>query len=202
MQMLKVITFDCDGVMFDTRKANREYYNQLLDHFGRPPMSAAQMDFVHINTVEKSVAHLFDSAELVTVHQYRQKMGYLRFIKYMEIEPALKTLLAGLRKKYRTAVATNRTDTMERVLEEFGLTEQFDLVVTALDVPNPKPAPDCLEKVARTFRAAPSEVVYIGDSILDQQAARAAGTQFIAFDNPNLEADRHITSFKELFYLL
>ena len=200
--MLKVIAFDCDGVMFDTRKANREYYNQLLAHFGRPPMSETQMDFVHINTVEKSVAHLFDPPEHAAVNRYRKKMGYLRFIKFMEIEPDLKDLLAGLRKKYRTAVATNRTDTMDRVLEAFGLTDQFDLVVTALDVPNPKPAPDCLDKVARAFQAAPSEVMYIGDSVLDQQAARAAGTQFVAFDNHNLEADRHIRSFKELFYLI
>ena len=60
--------------------------------------------------------------------------------------------------------------------------------------------PDCFDKVAHAFQAAPSEVMYIGDSILDQQAARAAGTQFVAFANPDLEADRHITSFKELFY--
>ncbi len=200
--MLKVIAFDCDGVMFDTRKANREYYNQLLSHFGRPPLSDAQMDFVHINTVEKSVAHLFDSPDLKAVNCYRKDMGYQRFIKFMEIEPDLKRLLAGLRKNYRTAVATNRTDTMDRVLDEFGLTDQFDMVVTALDVPNPKPAPDCLDKVARAFQAVPSEVMYIGDSILDQQAARAAGTQFVAFDNHDLEADRHIRSFKELFYLL
>jgi phosphoglycolate phosphatase len=200
--MLKVIAFDCDGVMFDTRKANREYYNQLLAHFERPPMTDDQMDFVHINTVEKSVAHLFDPSEFTAVNRYRKEMGYLRFIKFMEIEPDLKALLTGLRQDYRTAVATNRTDTMDRVLEAFGLTDQFDLVVTALDVPNPKPAPDCLDKVARAFQAAPSEVMYIGDSILDQQAARAAGTQFVAFDNHNLEADRHIRSFKELFYLL
>ncbi|MCP3953278.1 MAG: HAD-IA family hydrolase [Desulfobacterales bacterium] len=199
--MLKVIAFDCDGVMFDTRKANREYYNQLLSHFGRPPMSDAQMDFVHINTVEKSVAHLFDLPDFTAVNRYRKDMGYLRFTRFMEIEPDLKPLLAGLRKNYRTAVATNRTDTMDRVLEEFGLTDQFDLVVTALDVPNPKPAPDCLDKVARTFQAVPAEVMYIGDSILDQQAARAAGTQFVAYDNHDLEADQHIDSFKELFYL-
>lgn len=199
--MLKVIAFDCDGVMFDTRKANREYYDQLLAHFGRPSMSDAQMDFVHINTVEKSVAHLFEPAQREAVNSYRKEMGYLRFIKYMEIEPDLKLLLTGLREKYRTAVATNRTDTMERVLDEFDLTNQFDLVVTALDVTHPKPASDCLDKVAQTFQAAPSEVMYIGDSVLDQQAARAAGTQFVAFGNPALEADRHIRSFKELFYL-
>jgi phosphoglycolate phosphatase-like HAD superfamily hydrolase len=200
--MLKVIAFDCDGVMFDTRRANREYYNQLLAHFGRAPMTPAQMDFVHINTVDNSVAHLFEPTELTAVNRQRRAMGYLPFIKYMEIEPDLKGLLSGLRPQYKTAVATNRTDTMDRVLDEFALTEQFDLVVTALDVPNPKPAPDCLDKVARTFQAAPSEVMYIGDSVLDQQAAQAAGTQFVAFDNPALEADRHITSFKELFYLI
>jgi len=200
--MLKVIAFDCDGVMFDTRRANREYYNQLLARFGRAAMTDAQMDFVYINTVEKSVAHLFEAAQLEAVNSYRKKMGYLRFIKYMEIEPDLKPLLDGLRKKYRTAVATNRTDTMERVLDAFDLTNQFDLVVTALDVANPKPAPDCLDKVAQTFQAAPAEVMYIGDSVLDQQAAAAAGTQFVAFGNPALEAAKHISSFKELFYLL
>lgn len=200
--MLKVIAFDCDGVMFDTRRANRKYYNQLLARFGRPPMTDAQMEFVHINTVEKSVAHLFEPARHKAVHSYRQEMGYQRFIKYMEIEPDLKPLLAGLRAKYRTAVATNRTDTMERVLDEFDLADQFDLVVTARDVTNPKPAPECLVKVAQTFQAAPSEVMYIGDSVLDQQAARAAGTQFVAFGNPDLEAEKHISSFRELFYLL
>jgi len=199
--MLKVIAFDCDGVMFDTRRANRKYYNQLLDHFGRPPMSDAQMAFVHINTVQKSVARLFDASEIEAVNRYRQEMGYLRFIPLMEIEPDLKDFLEGLRVRYRTAVATNRTDTMDRVLEAFGLVDQFDLVVTAVDVPNPKPAPDCLDKIVRRFQVAPSEVMYIGDSVLDQQAARAAGTQFVAFGNPDLEAEKHISSFKELFYL-
>ena len=200
--MLKVIAFDCDGVMFDTREANREYYDQLLAHFGRPPMDDAQMEYVHINTVEKSVACLFEPEIIAEVNVYRREMGYLRFIEYMQIEPDLKRLLKGLRRRYKTAVATNRTDTMDRVLEAFDLTDQFDLVVTALDVPNPKPAPDCLTKVAHTFQATPSEVMYIGDSVLDQQAAQAAGTQFVAFENPALIADRHITSLKELFYLL
>ena len=97
--MLKVIAFDCDGVMFDTRRANREYYNQLLANFGRPPMTAAQLDFVHINTVGKSVAHIFEPGDIDAVNRYRKQLGYLPFIKYMEIEPDLKALLAGLRKK-------------------------------------------------------------------------------------------------------
>lgn len=199
--MLKVIAFDCDGVMFDTQKANREYYNRLLSHFGRPSLTAGQFDYIQVNTVEQSLARLFSAAELKAVNQYRKEMSYLQFIKYMEIEPDLKTLLKGLRPEFKTAVATNRTDTMDKVLDEFGLVDLFDMVVTALDVPNPKPAPDCLQRIFKAFEVAPSEVLYIGDSLLDQQAARAAGTQFVAFGNRDLETDRHIRSFRELFYL-
>ena len=36
MKNIKVVAFDCDGVMFDTTKANIAYYNQILDHFDRP----------------------------------------------------------------------------------------------------------------------------------------------------------------------
>lgn len=200
--MLKVIAFDCDGVMFDTQKANREYYNQLLLHFGRPSLTDEQFAYIHVHAVEQSVAYLFSSlSDFSEVNRYRKELGYLQFLKYMIIEPDLKTLLKGLRPEFKTAVATNRTDTMDKVLDEFGLVDLFDMVVTALDVPNPKPAPDCLQRIFKAFEVAPSEVLYIGDSLLDQQAARAAGTQFIAFDNNDLEADRNIKSFSELFYL-
>ncbi len=200
--MLKVIAFDCDGVMFDTRKANRKYYNELLSHFGRPMLTDEQFDYIHVHAVEQSVVYLFSPfVDLLEVNRYRKEMGYLRFLRYMQIEPDLKTLLKGLRPDFKTAVATNRTDTMDKVLDEFGLVDLFDLVVTALDVPNPKPAPDCLESIFKTFQVAPSEVLYIGDSLLDQQAAGAAGTQFVAFGNRDLEADRHIRSFRELFHL-
>ena len=29
MKNIKVVAFDCDGVMFDTMKANMAYYNQI-----------------------------------------------------------------------------------------------------------------------------------------------------------------------------
>jgi phosphoglycolate phosphatase len=35
---LRVIIFDCDGVMFDSRQANINFYNHLLARFDQPPM--------------------------------------------------------------------------------------------------------------------------------------------------------------------
>jgi beta-phosphoglucomutase-like phosphatase (HAD superfamily) len=36
MASLKLVIFDCDGVMFDSMEANRKYYNFLLEKFGHP----------------------------------------------------------------------------------------------------------------------------------------------------------------------
>lgn len=199
MRSLKVVAFDCDGVMFDTRKSNQMYYNRILEHFGKPPLNPEQFAYVHMHTVEASLDFLFsDSMQRQAAEEYRREMNYHSLIPYMEIEPGLKSLLEKLRGFCKTAVATNRTDTMDRVLQDHGLVGCFDLVVSAADVSRPKPYPDPLLKVLEHFQADPEEVVYIGDSELDEQAARAAGMPFVAYNNPRLSAAYHITRLMEV----
>ncbi len=194
MKSVKVVALDCDGVMFNSEKANTAYYNRILNHLGYPGLSRPQFDFVHMHTVDEALAHLFpDQDMLAEAHRFRKATGYSEFIKSMEIEPGLKDLLHGLRPGIKTAVATNRTNTMAHVLSEHGLVEDFDLVVCALDVPRPKPHPDMLGKILTHFGASPGEMLYVGDSQLDQMAARAAEVPFAAYNNPDLDADYHIT---------
>ena len=152
MNNIIVVAFDCDGVMFDTTKANIAYYNNILEHFGRPAMTPEQFAYCHMHTVDESILHLFNDSDSYRAAQaYRKSMSYRPFLKYMEMEPYLKSLLDRLRPKYKTAVATNRSDTMDRVLSEHGLTESFDLVVSSSDVDRPKPYPDPLIKILKHF---------------------------------------------------
>jgi HAD superfamily hydrolase (TIGR01549 family) len=200
---VQAIAFDCDGVMFDTTKANTAYYNTILNHFGRQGMTPEQFAYTHMHTVEDSIARLFDNeAQIQAAHAFRKVMNYFPFIKYMEMEPHLIPLLERIRPKYKTAVATNRTDTMNRVLKEHGLEGYFDLVVTALDVNHPKPHPEPLVKVLEHFGILPHNLIYIGDSKLDEIAAKAAGVPLIAYNNRSLSADYHINSLKEIEKLL
>ena len=146
-----------------------------------------------MNTVDISLRFLFpDEADYQAAQAYRKRLTYLPFIRHMRIEPHLRDLLRRLRPACRTAVATNRTDTMGRVLEEHDLTADFDLVVSALDVSRPKPDPECLLKVADHFNVACKEMIYVGDSPLDEMAAAAAGVPFVAFGNRALSAMAHI----------
>ena len=199
MKNIKVVAFDCDGVMFDTVKANTAYYNSVLRHFNRPDMTPEQFAYSYMHTADDAMAYLFDNEKMLEAAQtYRKSMSYLPFLKYMEIEPYLKPLLEKLKPKYRTAVATNRTDTMKRVIIEHTLDGCFDIVVTALDVKRPKPHPDQLLKILEHFQIEPQQAIYIGDSELDAIAAKSAGIPIIAYNNSSIAADFHIKSLKEI----
>lgn len=199
MNNIKVVAFDCDGVMFDTVKANTAYYNNILNHFGKPDMTPEQFTYSYMHTADEAIAKLFeDEKSFEEAQVFRKHMSYIPFLKYMEIEPHLKPLLKKLKSKYKTAVATNRTDTMKRVLIEHDLEEYFDLVVSALDVKNPKPSPDQLITILEHFNIEPSQLIYVGDSKLDEIAAKAAGISLIAYKNRSLDAEFYINSLKEL----
>jgi phosphoglycolate phosphatase-like HAD superfamily hydrolase len=199
MQDVRVVVFDCDGVMFDTLDANRHYYNHILQHFGCPPMDAGQLRFVHAHTVQESLEHLFgDDGLRQAAHDFRKTIDYGGFLKHLTIEPGLVELLDWMRGTYHTAIATNRTDTMKHLLREFGLSGRFDLVVTSLDVERPKPFPDPLFKILTHFEAKPHQALFVGDSEVDARTARAAAVPFAAYRNPALEARYHITQLKDL----
>ena len=52
MKHIKVVGFDCDGVLFDTKQANRAYYNRILNHFGKTAMTDEQFTFIHMHTLD------------------------------------------------------------------------------------------------------------------------------------------------------
>jgi HAD superfamily hydrolase (TIGR01509 family) len=203
MKNLKVVVFDCDGVLFDTEAANRAYYNHILKHFDKPAMTADQFAFAHQHTLSEAITHLFgDKESIAAVHAYRRTMDYSRFLKLLRIEPHLVPLLSKIRPRLKTAIATNRSDTMDRLLAEFNLTEQFDLVVTSFDIPRPKPHPDGLLKILSHFNIVPRQGLYVGDSQVDADAASAAGVPFVAYRNKTLLTRYHIDSLKDLEELL
>jgi phosphoglycolate phosphatase-like HAD superfamily hydrolase len=69
-------------------------------------------------------------------------------------------------------------------------------------VERPKPFPDPLFKILAQFKAAPRQSLFVGDSEVDENTARAAGVPFVAYCNPSLQADYHIDSLKDLRPLL
>lgn len=92
-------------------------------------------------------------------------------------------LLDRLEQKYELAIFTGRS-TLEAdiTLNREGVRDRF-LVVTSSDVEHEKPAPDGLLKI---MAAKPGRgLLYVGDTVDDARAARAANVPFIGIASPN-----------------
>jgi HAD superfamily hydrolase (TIGR01549 family) len=202
--MLKLIIFDCDGVMFDSKFANQEYYNQLLAHFNQPPMSSTELEHVHIHNVLDSIRHIFrhyPQQDLAEVNAYRMTLDYTPFLGHMRMEPDLIEFLENTKSRYKLAISTNRTNTMVPILQMFALQNYFDKVMTAENARRPKPAPDALLEILDYCECQTDEAIYIGDSIIDREHTASCGMRLIGFKNPSLPAEYHVTSFMEILEL-
>jgi len=202
--MLKLIVFDCDGVLFDSKKANCMYYNHLLSHFGLAPMCKSEEDYVHMSNVADSVKHIFRRYTVPTLSEVQAFMRlceYEPFLQYMVMEEDLLEFLEITSKKYHLAISTNRTNTMIPLLNSYRLGNYFGKVVTAATAKRPKPAPDGLLEILAYFSCKPEETVFIGDSIIDEQHAKSCEVPLIAFKNPGLQADYHVNGFLEILKL-
>lgn len=202
--MLKLVIFDCDGVMFNSREANRAYYNHLLETFSCPPMDEDEVDYVHIHNVTDSVAHIFRNHPQVSgeaLNRYRTELDYAPFLKHMNMEPDLIEFLEVIKPRYRIAISTNRTNTMDMILDMFKLRPWFEMVVTAQTAPRPKPAPDGLHMILDHFELKPENAIYIGDSDIDREHCASVGIPLIGFRNTELAADYHVDNFMAITQL-
>lgn len=201
--MFSCYIFDCDGVLFDSLQANIEFYNAILSAFKKPLISDAQTQYIHMATAEESVAYLFrEDPRVDDAQRLRLSIDYHRFIPYMKLAPGAQEVLKILKEKdKRLAICTNRSTSMQAVLEYFDLASLFDCVVTSLDVTNPKPDPEGLFLVLKTLSLQPEEAVYVGDSIMDQQASKAARIPFAAYQCTELDADYTLETFWQILSL-
>jgi phosphoglycolate phosphatase len=202
------VIYDCDGVMFDSLDQNKRLYNHIALSMGRAPLNDAEALFCHAHTLNESIKHIFGGDETLEEKArafWKSDINFMDFIVYLKMEPNLIETLKTLKDRgIKTAISTNRTTTMEYIMEKFDLSRYFDMVVTALpkDVKNPKPHPESVEKILNALNVEGGRVLYVGDSEVDWKTARSSGVTFIAYKNPDLEADGFIDDHQDLLAFL
>jgi HAD superfamily hydrolase (TIGR01509 family) len=198
------IIFDCDGVLFESRRANLAYYNAILSHFNQPLVDEndrKKAGLCHTAASPEVFKVLLGEDKVDAALEFSAQLHYKQFIPWMDPEPGLFEVLAELSASRPLAVATNRGTSMPEILTHFDIDQFFVAVVTSRDVELPKPHGDMLLLAAEKLALPLDRLLFVGDSMYDKMAAEAAGVRFAAY-KPQFEHSPFLTSHAELAKLL
>ncbi len=85
------------------------------------------------------------------------------------------------RKGHMIAIVTTKYRyRITEVLDKFKISDLVDVIIGGEDVKNTKPDPEPLIKAIELLGVEPCNALYVGDSIIDAEAAFNAGIDFIA----------------------
>ncbi len=179
--MIELVIFDADGVLFDSVEANIAYYNTIFGAIGEPPLSPVEeregIYYAAITMFERRAGS--DLEKLARMKEVARSLDSEPFFRLLLTPFELRPFMIELRRRYRLALATNRSTTVPALVEYLGLADIFEAVASARDRVRPKPAPDILELCVRRAGVEAHRAVYVGDSHIDREAAAAAGIRFI-----------------------
>lgn len=199
------IIFDCDGVMIDSADANRAFYNIILASLGLPPITREQEEYAFMATAEQALKRMVPEI----YHGHLPEIIKKNVDYEKDILPKIK-LMPGFREFINLAHArglllaidTNRTDFgINRVLEFFKLTSWFNPVITSSSF-EPKPSPQGVKWIAEFWHVRTDQCLFVGDSENDQKTASNSGAEFVAFNNPALDASIKARSYDSLALML
>lgn len=189
-----VVLFDLDGTLADTIGLIIASYEHALDSVIGEGRSEEQIrrwiGQPLLRTFEET--SLEHAVELDRVYREWNLANHDALIRpYAGVSALLRELAeAGA----RTGVVTSkRRSTAEKTMSAVGLTGLIDLVGGMEDTERHKPDPAPLLAGLRMMGADAAEAVYVGDAVVDVQAAQAAGMHVAAVTwgaglRPDLEA--------------
>ena len=197
---VKLVIFDCAGVLFDSEPANLSFYREVLRVAGAPPMPESVEAAYHSLASTQLFEKIFgEQPELLArVQKIARETDYAPFFPLMQPKPLLRETIAMLRTRYATAMATNRGKTTQGVIAHFSMHDLFDVAVGVLDVARPKPQPDMLLLCLERTGVEADEAVYVGDQPTDLEAALAARIEFIGMGPMCGRVARSAQRFEEL----
>lgn len=180
--MQKTILFDIDGTLFDSIHVIVETFVDTFDEMQLPfPGEEAVKAGIgkHLEVIFGGFVPGDRVEEAVQV--YRRHYIAKQDAGIIQPFPDAKSFLKQLQEKeHQMGVVTTKLGAYtEKLLEHFSLDIFFDTVVGAEHVTHCKPDPEPLLLAAKQLHVSPEDGIYIGDSIHDAEAARAAGMGFI-----------------------
>lgn len=200
----KGIIFDCDGVIVDSFASNIRFYNAVREILYLPPMDATQAKYAHMGTVQQALEHIVPRPFHAQIPELKAKATQLtQHLDTITPMPHLRPFLFACKAHgIEIGICTNRMNGMDDLLHECEMQDMFNPVITVAHAPaKPDPCGTCMILAQWALKA--KDVLFIGDSETDRDAAKGAHVPFLAFGSLDLmdSAIAATDSFADLLHV-
>ncbi len=185
--MIKLVIYDCDGVLVDSTESILTYYSWMADKCGIGPIDWTENDIrsIALSYADKDILEVLakGNQELYAkmLHISKTDAPANDFTKMTMFDDLVEGLEIVKQCGMYTAICTNRGRSLPTLLDHFNIAKYFDMCVTSNDVTLPKPSPEGVFKICDNFGVSPQEVLFVGDSPTDYHAAKTAGAKFLSY---------------------
>jgi phosphoglycolate phosphatase len=171
----RLIAFDLDGTLVDSRRDLAESANELIVELGGAPLSEETIAGMVGEGAALLVQRALTSAGVEDLRGALQRFLQIydtRLLRHTRIYPGMADVVRYARTVGRVAVLTNKPlAPSERILDGLGIRDLFDVVIGG-DGPLPrKPDPAALRALMRETDATPDTTLLVGDSAIDHETA-------------------------------
>ena len=188
-QGIRAAIIDLDGTMVDTAPDFQVAINRMRDELHLAPLALDTIvDFVgkgSENLMRRVLGVDFEKSEVESRFDHaleRYQHHYLHINgDHSELYAGVHEGLVAMKKGgVRLACVTNKPIAFARpLLEKKGLIDLFEVIYGGDSLAHKKPHPLPMLTVCNDFNLQPAQVVAIGDSSNDSEAARAAGCRVL-----------------------
>ncbi len=193
--------WDLDGTLLDSYEAILAAINQALRNTDVP----FDKEAIRRHILATSVKDFFEKIEKETGNNLKSlyQTALPQFSGEIRLLPGAQEVLDWAEEQgIQQFVFTHKDEEAHPLLERLDLAAYFREVVTASDGFARKPDPEALYYLMDKYKLNPDQTYYIGDRLLDIEAALAAGIQSINFlSHPESQAIEHLGEISELPFL-
>jgi HAD superfamily hydrolase (TIGR01509 family) len=177
--VLKLVVWDFDGTLADTRPLIEDGMRFTLKAMGKPGEYMDKWLACVGLPVEEGLRRTFDvrnDSEMDRILNLYRSYNWAGNAHLIKPFAGMQELVAELNAKgVKQAIATSkRFKALEPQLADFGWTDSFFPVITPERVTYPKPHPESLEVCLNSHNLRPEEALMIGDTLYDLDMANAA----------------------------
>ena len=184
--MIRLIIFDFDGTLGDTRANIVTTMRETIRTMGLPPVGEEEIAATIGLTLEDGFRQMFpglsDGDTLRCAALYREIFERTRKTLIPTLFRHVKETLAALKAKgYSLTVASSRRSaSLNEFLQEMAIAEYISYVLGADSVDKAKPAPEPVLKTLHALGFTADECLVVGDMPVDVLMGKAAGASTCA----------------------